>query len=508
MTLNDQRIDGRGGRSGVRVLRAEWTKFRTVRGWVWGMVGAGLVVVLIGLLGTVAPGPSSPAPALPVGPGGEPVNDSFFFVHRALTGDGSITVPVSSLTGRIQDTPDRSRSGVQPWAKAGIIVKEGLGQGSRYAAIMLTGSHGVRMQYNYTHDTAGLPGMGPRWLRLTRAGSTITGENSADGVHWTRVGTARLAGLPSTVQAGMFTTSPSTINMNTIGPPGSNPATAVGVFDHVALQGQWPGGRWKGEQLGQAGTSGSYSDTLRPGFTESGGRFTLNGAGDIAPVVGGLAFGPGITIENLLAGAFAGLIVAVIIGVVFITAEYRRGLIRTTLTAMPGRGRVLGAKAVVLGSAAFAAGLVAAAVTIPIGQWRTKAHGFTLFPVRPMTEVRVIVGTALLLAVGAVLALGVGALLRRSVVAVAIVVAAVVLPYILAISSILPAGPSNWLLRVTPAAGFAIQQTVPRYPQVITNYTPSAGYYPLAPWAGLAVMCGYAVLALTLAVIKLRRRDA
>jgi uncharacterized membrane protein len=32
--------------------------------------------------------------------------------------------------------------------------------------------------------------------------------------------------------------------------------------------------------------------------------------------------------------------------------------------------------------------------------------------------------------------------------------------------------------------------------------------YPLAPWAGFAVLCGYAVLAMGLAFFLLRRRDA
>ena len=78
--------------------------------------------------------------------------------------------------------------------------------------MMVTGGHGVRMQYDYTHDTPGLPGAvsaaSPRWLRLTRSGDTLTGYDSADGTHWTRVGTVTLAGLPATVQAGLFVTSP------------------------------------------------------------------------------------------------------------------------------------------------------------------------------------------------------------------------------------------------------------------------------------------------------------
>ena len=51
---------------------------------------------------------------------------------------------------------------------------------------MVTGGHGVRMQGDYTQDTPGLAGAvsaaSPRWLRLTRAGDTVTGYDSADGV--------------------------------------------------------------------------------------------------------------------------------------------------------------------------------------------------------------------------------------------------------------------------------------------------------------------------------------
>jgi ABC-type transport system involved in multi-copper enzyme maturation permease subunit len=84
----------------------------------------------------------------------------------------------------------------------------------------------------------------------------------------------------------------------------------------------------------------------------------------------------------------------------------------------------------------------------------------------------------------------------------------VTVPYILAGASVLPAGASEWLLRLTPAAAFAIQQSMPEYPQVTASYSPNMGYFPLAPWAGFAVLCAWAVLALGLAVVLLRRRDA
>jgi uncharacterized membrane protein len=53
-----------------------------------------------------------------------------------------------------------------------------------------------------------------------------------------------------------------------------------------------------------------------------------------------------------------------------------------------------------------------------------------------------------------------------------------------------------------------MQQSVPAYSQVTASYTPAGGYFPLAPWAGFAVLCGYAVLALAVAWYLLRRRDA
>ncbi|MFD7818594.1 ABC transporter permease subunit [Streptomyces sp. NPDC059785] len=499
----------------LRTLHAEWTKFRTVRGWVLAMAGALLVTIVVGLLGTAAPAPGSRgagSASYPTGPDGEAVNDSFYFVHKTLTGDGALTVALRSLTGVADTGTGKTARGAQPWAKAGIIVKESLTQGSPYAAVMATGGHGVRMQYDYTHDTAGPSGKvtqeSPRRLRLVRSGDSLTGYTSTDGSHWTEVGHAKLPGLARTVRAGLFATSPEA-KQDTAAGTGFSPAAATGTFGRPGLTGGWSRSAWNSTQVGgDAGTSGSYPNTTRGGFTRSDdGGFTVTGAGDIAPVVGGPAMGVGFSVENFLVGTFAGLIVVIAVSTVFITGEYRRGLLRTTMAATPLRGRVLAAKALVAGGTACAIGLVAAAITIPVGERGARGRGFHVFPVTPATEARVMAGTALLCAAAAVLALGTGALLRRGGTAVALVIASIVLPFLLAASGVLPPGVSQWLLRVTPAAGFAIQQTLPRYTQVLSVYEPSTGYYPLAPWAGLAVLCGYAALAFTLAVVRLRGRD-
>ena len=83
------------------------------------------------------------------------------------------------------------------------------------------------------------------------------------------------------------------------------------------------------------------------------------------------------------------------------------------------------------------------------------------------------------------------------------------LPYLLARTpGVLPEGAEEWLLRLTPAAGFAIQQSTTAYHQVLSDYSPGNGYFPLGPWGGFAVLCAWAVLALALATYALRRRDA
>src|SRR5262249_57900659 len=70
---------------------------------------------------------------------------------------------------------------------------------------------------------------------------------------------------------------------------------------------------------------------------------------------------PENTIALYLIGAFAGLIAVAVVATMFMCAEYRRGLIRTTLAASPVRGRVLVAKAIVIGAGALVARAAAAA---------------------------------------------------------------------------------------------------------------------------------------------------
>ena len=512
------------------LVHAEWTKFRTVRGWVIAVLVTIVAITAFVFVASdvssscVGPGGPSACPAQPTGPGGVPVIDAFYFAHQPVTGSGTITVQMTSLTGQVEvgqagNGAPQMAPGLQPWSKAGIIIKENTSQGSAYAAMMVTGSNGVRMQWDYVNDTPGLgkrageaggvSASAPRWLRLVRTGGTITGYDSADGTHWTLVGTATLPGLTSTVQAGLFAAG-SFYDSNFCTYDSNFCTRATGVFRHIGLS--WPATGWTGTNVGGPNFGVPAPGTLR----QSAGTLTVASFGDISPAAGSAYGGSGQSLQRPLAGTFFGMIPLIVVAAMFITAEYRRGLIRVSLTAAPRRGRLLAAKAVAVGAVGFVAGLVAATLAIAVGRPLLRRAGGLQWPVSLLTEARMVAGTGALLAVAAVLALAIGTIVRRSAPAVAIVILVIIVPYLLSFGPLSgsqpqgsgPGGGGGWPLQITPAAALSVQQAVPQFHQLIAIYSLNAGYYPLAPWAGLAVECAWAAAALALAYYLLRRRDA
>ncbi len=125
--------------------------------------------------------------------------DQFHFAYKRLSGLGSITARVVSVT----DT--------DPWAKAGVMIRQTLEPGSTNAAMVVTPINGVSFQYRPTTDTdsisttqAGITA--PQWVRVTRSGNTLTGEYSADRTNWVMLGTATVPMLQD-VYIGLCLTS-------------------------------------------------------------------------------------------------------------------------------------------------------------------------------------------------------------------------------------------------------------------------------------------------------------
>jgi glucose/arabinose dehydrogenase len=110
------------------------------------------------------------------------IEDSFRYVYRPFSGNNEIIARVVGL------------GNTDPWAKAGLMIRETLNPDSRHASIYLTPENGVAFQRRATTGgssthTAGSQVTGPYWVRLVRNGSSFTAYESADGTNWTLVGT-------------------------------------------------------------------------------------------------------------------------------------------------------------------------------------------------------------------------------------------------------------------------------------------------------------------------------
>ena len=488
-----------GGGGFARLLRAEWTKLRSLRStWICVALTIGLTTLMAYLVGS-----GNTTQANEFGP--RPIF-ALQLVHQSLVGDGSI---VAHLAEQEQTGPD-AKAGLMitgPLRSRGPVDRPGAAAPPRaaYAAIMVAPGHGVQWQTDFSTSTGGSTGPAPRWLKLTRAGSTVTGFESPDGVAWTQVGTTSLAALPRSAEVGMFVTNPPTGVKTVRRSPTSTESSpdftlGTAVFDSVGVTGPEGAeitGAWR--SLDTGGPPRELPNNLVTGsFTEDDGRFTVSGAGDLGMLQPGELADDDV-VRDGLSGILIGFIALAVVAALFITTEFRRGIIRTTFTASPRRGRVLVAKAVVVAGVAFVTGTVAAVAAFLVSQPLLRDNGFVppAYPTVSLWDgpvVRAVVGTGLVLALFAVLALALGASLRHGAAAITVVIALVVLPYI--IGPFLTLDGEAWLKRVTPVAGLAIQQTRDRWDDVI------------GPWPGIAVLGAWVAIALVAAVVLLRRRDA
>lgn len=205
---------------------------------------------------------------------------------------------------------------------------------------------------------------------------------------------------------------------------------------------------------------------------------------------GGVAFDPTAT---SLGGLFLAQLIIAVLGVLLMSGEYSTGAIRSTLAAVPKRLPVLWAKGAVFAAVTLILTAAASIAAFLGGQALLSGKHLEVSLSDPGV-LRAVIGAALYLTVVGLLGLGLGALLRRSAAAIATVVGLLlVLPLL---SSALP---STWRAHITPYlpgnAG-----------QAIINVHHAAN--TLSPWAGFAVFCGYAAVALAAAAIMLVRRDA
>jgi hypothetical protein len=372
---------------------------------------------------------------------------------------------------------------------------------------MVTPGHGVRLRANFTEDLAGGDGRAPRWLRLTRSGTTFTGYESTDGAAWREIGSVDLRGFPETAEVGLFVASPPRVTIQRqLGSSGSGDTMTVGraTFDSVRVDGGSTSdptsqAEWRDDTVTRPNAQGKIPPDVGAARA-SDDTVTLSGTGEIW-----LNEPDDDIVQISLAGVLVGLMAVVAVAVLFVTSEYRRGMIRTTLAVSRGRGRVLLAKAVVLGAVTFVLALLACVVSFLVAPPIMRDRGFAppAFPPPSLSDgpvLRALAGTAAFVALIAVFAMAVGVILRRSAGAITVVVMLILLPTF--VGSALPVTAARWLMWLTPAGGFAVQRAKPPTDGLVEPWS------MIGPWAGLGVAAGYAVAALAAAAWLLRRRDA
>jgi ABC-2 type transport system permease protein len=226
-------------------------------------------------------------------------------------------------------------------------------------------------------------------------------------------------------------------------------------------------------------------------------------------------------------GAFfeLGQLIIAVIGAMVITSEYSTGMIRTSLTAMPRRGVVYAAKAIVFTAVTLVVSLITAFVAFFTGQaiYSPKGVAASLFHnasipananvncnpnsgctatfyghdvITTSTVLTAIIGTVLFVTIVALIAYGVGAIVRHTAGTIAIVIALLFIVPILEHTL-----PDTWrwdLMRFLPDAAN----------QVVSATVGSPNPHLWSTWPQLGVTALWAVALVGIGAVLFRKRDA
>jgi regulation of enolase protein 1 (concanavalin A-like superfamily) len=181
--------------------------------------------------------------------------DQFQYAYQAISGDCEIVARVASLVN------------TDPWAKAGVMIRETLNGNSKEIFIAVTPGHGLAGQWRSatggTSTTFGAgAGAAPMWMKLKRFGNQITLYRSTDGQLWAQV-TSQTISMDATAYAGLAVCSH---NVN---------ARTTATFDHVSLTAGGNGtlqSPWNHVDIGNTGYQGDA-------IFDGAGTFTLRGSG-------------------------------------------------------------------------------------------------------------------------------------------------------------------------------------------------------------------------------------
>jgi hypothetical protein len=126
--------------------------------------------------------------------------DEFRYVYQWANGDTEMRARIAN----VQPT--------DPWAKAGVMIRESTNSGSRYAGIFITPNNGVTFQWRSStsgnSSTTTINGLTtPKWVRILRSTNIFKGFYSSNGVTWTQVGVNQSITMSNTAAIGLALTS-------------------------------------------------------------------------------------------------------------------------------------------------------------------------------------------------------------------------------------------------------------------------------------------------------------
>ncbi|MFH8991296.1 ABC transporter permease subunit [Streptomyces sp. NPDC017940] len=185
------------------------------------------------------------------------------------------------------------------------------------------------------------------------------------------------------------------------------------------------------------------------------------------------------------------LMIAAVVGALTVCGEYASGTVTSTLAAVPRRGRVLAAKAVLLAGLLYGLSLVSCTAAYLLGGAILEDGEYGRGEPMPA-----LLGIGGLFAVVGVLGLAIGVLVRHSAGAVTAVIAVLLLP---SLFGPLLGDTQRWIAGATPTAALEkLTQTSDASPEAVGS---------LGAWPSLALVTTYTLILLAIAARRLRRRD-
>ena len=200
---------------------------------------------------------------------------------------------------------------------------------------------------------------------------------------------------------------------------------------------------------------------------------------------------------SILGLASLGQLIIVVLGALTIASEYSTGMMRTSLTVMPRRGVLYGAKAAVFAAVSLVIAVPASFICFFTGQ-RLLASTHVAATLSQPNVLRAVLAAGLYVVMCGLFGFGLGAILRSTAGAIAAAYG-----FLFLLPQLAKALPNTWYADVARwlPGGDVINEITSTAPGQISTHLFSA-------WGEFAVFGGYTVVVLAVGALLFWRRDA